>query len=93
MYMQSINSCCDNTSIRLSEQLFLFFPSTFSLSSIPYVYSRWINESYSYWNDICKSSEAALAGVAQLSAYMFSSTNAKNVRVSCILNYLFLVGI
>lgn len=44
-----------------------------------------MNDSYAYWDDVRKSSEAPLAGVAQLSAYIFSSTDEAIVRVNYLL--------
>lgn len=42
---------------------------------------KWIDDSYAYWDNLRQSCEASLAGVAELSAYIFSSTNENIVRV------------
>lgn len=79
------------TVIRVSEQ-FRQWHFLYIFRSVPIFHlkncRRWIHDSYSYWNDVCQSSDAASAGVAELSAYMFSSTDAGNVRVSWIQGWI-----
>lgn len=45
-----------------------------------------MNDSFDYWDNLRQSTEAPLAGVAELSAYIFSSTNEKIVRVRLLLH-------
>lgn len=45
-------------------------------------YSKWINDAYAYWDAMSKTEEASLAGVTELSAYIFSSTSENIVKVS-----------
>lgn len=47
------------------------------------IYSRkWINDAYTHWDDLRKTSEGSRAGVTQLSGYIFSSTSPHIVRVT-----------
>lgn len=43
--------------------------------------SKWINDSYEYWDALQKSEEASDAGVTALSGYIFSSISESIVRV------------
>ena len=43
---------------------------------------KWISDAYHYWDEIRKTADAAEAGVAQLSGYIFSSIDPGIVRVS-----------
>lgn len=47
-----------------------------------YISSKWMSDSYAYWDDLRQSSHASVAGVAELSAYIFSTNNENIVRVS-----------
>lgn len=48
---------------------------------------KWIYDAYEHWDGIRKSSESSLAGVAQLSGYIFSSTSESITRV----NFFYLI--
>ncbi|XP_055310318.1 D-aspartate oxidase isoform X2 [Sitodiplosis mosellana] len=41
---------------------------------------KWMSDSYAYWDDLRLSEDASLAGVTQLSVYVFSSTDPSIVR-------------
>lgn len=41
---------------------------------------KWVTDAYNYWDNIRKSSEAPLAGVTQLSGYIFSTQSAATTR-------------
>lgn len=43
---------------------------------------KWILDAYDYWDNIRKSIDAPLAGVCQLSAYIFSKNQESITRVS-----------
>lgn len=43
---------------------------------------KWVYDAYNYWDDIRISSNASLAGVCQLSGYMFSSISESITRVT-----------
>mgnify|MGYP004599961587 CR=1 FL=1 len=43
---------------------------------------KWITDAFHYWDDLRKSADAPLAGVCQLSGYIFSTTSPAIVRVS-----------
>lgn len=42
--------------------------------------SKWVNDSYSYWDELRGGREAANAGITHLSGYIFSSKSANIVR-------------
>lgn len=42
---------------------------------------KWISDAYNYWNDLRLTAEASVAGVTELSGYIFSTTSPHMVRV------------
>lgn len=49
---------------------------------------KWVYDAYQHWDDIRKSAESSLAGVCQLSGYIFSSTSQSITRVSIFLRLI-----
>lgn len=58
----------------------IFRPGTSFMGPSLEVTQKWITDAFTYWNDIRKSAEAPLAGVCQLSGYIFSTTSPSIVR-------------
>ncbi|XP_055389697.1 D-aspartate oxidase [Condylostylus longicornis] len=58
----------------------LFRPSTSFTGPTKDITYKWIQDSYEYWDNIRRSSEASKAGVCQLSGYIFSKVNPSIVR-------------
>ncbi|KAF5306431.1 hypothetical protein FQR65_LT07343 [Abscondita terminalis] len=58
----------------------LFRPSTSFSGPSETLTRKWINDSFHHWNDLNNTSEASLAGVTELSGYMFSKTSPDAVR-------------
>lgn len=58
----------------------IFRPGTSFMGPSLDVTQKWIADAFNYWDDIRKSSEAPLAGVCQLSGYIFSTTSPSMVR-------------
>ncbi|KAM7343269.1 D-amino acid oxidase 1 [Cochliomyia hominivorax] len=58
----------------------IFRPSTSFMGPTKEITQQWINDAFYYWDDIRRSKDAALAGVCQLSGYIFSSISPSIVR-------------
>ncbi|XP_053685415.1 D-aspartate oxidase [Sabethes cyaneus] len=58
----------------------LFRPGTSFCGPTEDITRKWISDAYRYWDDIRKTEDASDAGVAQLSGYIFSSTDPAIVR-------------
>lgn len=58
----------------------IFRPSTSFMGPSAEITRQWITDSFYYWDAIRRSREAALAGVCQLSGYIFSSISPAIVR-------------
>ncbi|EAT35138.1 AAEL012674-PA [Aedes aegypti] len=58
----------------------LFRPGTSFSGPTEEITRKWISDAYLYWDEIRKTADASEAGVAQLSAYIFSSTDPAIVR-------------
>ncbi|XP_065082190.1 D-aspartate oxidase [Ochlerotatus camptorhynchus] len=58
----------------------LFRPGTSFSGPTEEITRKWISDAYNYWDEIRKTAESSEAGVAQLSAYIFSSTDPAIVR-------------
>jgi len=58
----------------------LFRPGTSFSGPTDEITRTWINDSYWYWDDLRKSSIGSLAGVTQISSYIFSSSSPNIVR-------------
>ena len=56
---------------------------TFLITVIPLIIipRKWIADAYQFWDDIRLTPEASLAGVTQLSGYLFSNTHKSVVQV------------
>ncbi|CAO1414644.1 unnamed protein product [Diamesa serratosioi] len=52
----------------------IFRPSTSFSGPTEEITRKWIYDSYQYWDSIRKTEESSLAGIAQISGYIFSST-------------------
>lgn len=59
----------------------LFLGSSFS-GATDQITRKWIYDAYHFWDDIRKSESASLAGVCQISGYMFSSISESITRVT-----------
>jgi len=60
----------------------IFRPGTSFAGPSEEITKKWIYDAYKHWDELRKSSESSLAGVAQLSGYIFSSTSQSITRVS-----------
>ncbi|KAK4876751.1 hypothetical protein RN001_009257 [Aquatica leii] len=60
----------------------LFRPGTSFCGPTETITRKWINDSYHHWNDLNVTAEASLAGVTELSGYMFSKISPDIVRNS-----------
>ncbi|XP_055628020.1 D-aspartate oxidase [Toxorhynchites rutilus septentrionalis] len=58
----------------------LFRPGTSFSGPTEEMTRKWISDAYQYWDEIRKTEESSEAGVAQLSGYIFSSTDPSIVR-------------
>ncbi|EDS33518.1 d-amino acid oxidase [Culex quinquefasciatus] len=58
----------------------LFRPGTSFAGPTEEITRKWISDAYRYWDEIRKTADAAEAGVAQLSGYIFSSIDPGIVR-------------
>ncbi|KAI9583244.1 D-aspartate oxidase [Glossina fuscipes] len=58
----------------------IFRPGTSFMGPSEEITKQWIADAFHYWDGIRRSAEAALAGVCQLSGYIFSSTSPTIVR-------------
>nr|CAI5819956.1 unnamed protein product [Callosobruchus analis] len=58
----------------------LFRPGTSFCGPNEEITRRWITDAYRYWDDLRNSSEGALAGVTEVSGYLFSSKYPHIVR-------------
>lgn len=67
---------------------FVFFPYNINIytTDLFILYRKWIVDAYNYWDDIRISSNAPLAGVTQISGYIFSNIGKHVVRVRIPLN-------
>ncbi|XP_050326369.1 D-aspartate oxidase [Bactrocera neohumeralis] len=66
----------------------IFRPGTSFAGPTREITQQWITDAFHYWDDIRRSKEAPLAGVCQLSGYIYSSTSPKIVRNPFIENLL-----
>lgn len=53
---------------------------------------KWVYDAYHHWDDIRKSADSSLAGVCQLSGYIFSSTSQSITRVKSLLGLISCYG-
>ncbi|XP_030765616.1 D-aspartate oxidase [Sitophilus oryzae] len=58
----------------------VFRPGTSFCGPTQEITQKWINDSYTYWDEIRRSPEGARAGVTELSGYIFSSQHSQAVR-------------
>lgn len=58
----------------------IFRPGNGFLGPTEEITRKWVTDAYNYWDNIRKSSEAPLAGVTQLSGYIFSTQSAATTR-------------
>ncbi|XP_037956196.1 D-aspartate oxidase-like [Teleopsis dalmanni] len=58
----------------------IFRPSTSFMGPTVDITQKWITDAFNYWDEIRRSKEAPLAGVCQLSGYIFSSISPKITR-------------
>ncbi|XP_075168072.1 D-amino acid oxidase 1 [Haematobia irritans] len=58
----------------------IFRPGTSFMGPTPEITQQWMTDAFHYWDDLRRSKEATLAGVCQLSGYIFSSTSPSIVR-------------
>lgn len=62
----------------------IFRPGTSFSGGTEEITQKWINDAYQYWDDIRKSPDSSLAGVCQISGYIFSSISQDITKVSSI---------
>ncbi|XP_067630829.1 D-aspartate oxidase [Eurosta solidaginis] len=58
----------------------IFRPGTSFTGPTKEITQQWIIDAFNYWDEIRRSKEAPLAGVCQLSGYIYSSTSPKIVK-------------
>ncbi|EDV90873.1 D-aspartate oxidase [Drosophila grimshawi] len=58
----------------------IFRPGTSFMGPTQEITQQWMRDAFNYWDDIRRSKEASLAGVCQLSGYIFSRTTPSIVR-------------
>lgn len=58
----------------------IFRPGTSFSGPTEEITRKWIRDAYDHWDGIRKSEESAIAGVTQLSGYIFSNTSPEIVR-------------
>lgn len=59
----------------------IFRPGTSFSGATEEITRKWIADAYQYWDDIRKSSDSSVAGVCQVSGYIFSSISKENTKV------------
>jgi D-aspartate oxidase len=59
----------------------IFRPGTSFSGSTEEITRKWVKDAYEHWDSIRKSADGSLAGVCQMSGYIFSSISADITRV------------
>lgn len=68
----------------------IFRPGTAFSGGTEEITRKWIYDAYQYWDDLRKSRESSIAGVCQVSGYIFSSISRDITRVcSCKYNIVY----